>query len=105
PFHPTDVLVKIDESNSWNDRDLDLLAALSADDYERIFMQCTGDRLHAVVSAALHFSRIGNATPSMQAITKNARTALQRIAGQSPLNAMRVQKYGVRVDQGPNPDS
>src|SRR4029079_3293520 len=31
--NPTDVLVKIDGSNSWNDRDLNRLAALSADDY------------------------------------------------------------------------
>jgi hypothetical protein len=100
PVNPTDVLVKIDGSNSWNDHDLDLLAALSADDYERIFMDCTGDRLHAAVSAALQFSRIGNATPAMQAITNNARTALQRIAGRSPLNAMRARKYGVQVDQG-----
>lgn len=103
PVNPTDVLVKIDGSNSWNDRDLELLAALSADDYERFFMECTSDRLHAAVSAALQFSRIGNATPAMQAITNNARTALQRIAGRTALNAMRVQKYGLRVGQERNP--
>jgi len=50
PVNPTDVLVKVDGSNSWNDRDLNLLVALSANDYERIFMECTGDRLHAAVS-------------------------------------------------------
>ena len=101
PVNPTDVLVKIDGSDSWNDRDLNLLAALSTDDYERIFMENTGDRLHAAVSAALQFSRIGNATPAMQAIANNARAALQRIAGKSPLNAMRMRKYGVQVGQGP----
>ena len=102
PVNPTDVLVKIDGSDSWNDRDLNLLAALSTDDYERIFMENTGDRLHAAVSAALQFSRIGNATPAMQAIANNARAALQRIAGKSPLNAMRMRKYGVQVGQGLN---
>ena len=48
--------------------------------YERIFMECTGDRLHAAVSGALQFSRIGNATPVMQGIANNARAALQRTA-------------------------
>ena len=62
-------------------------------------MESTGDRLRAAVSAALQFSRVGNATPAMQAITNNARAALQRIGGRSPLNAMRVRKYGFQVDQ------
>jgi len=78
-------------------------AGLSADDYERIFMECTGDRLHAAVSGALQFSRIGNATPAMQGIANNARAALQRTARRSPLNAIRMRKYGVQVGQGPNP--
>ena len=98
---PAEVLIKINRSDSWNDRDLNLLAALSIDDYERIFLESTGERLRAVVSAALQFSRIGNATPAMQAITNNARGALQRIGARSPLNAMRVQKYGIQVE--PNP--
>ena len=100
---PTDVLMKIGASNSWNDRDLDLLAALLAEDYERIFAECTGSHLHAAVSAALQFSRVGNATPAMQAITNNARAALTRIGQRSALNAMRVQKYGIQVGQGANP--
>jgi len=71
--------------------------------YERIFMECTGDRLHAAVSGALQFSRIGNATPVMQGIANNARAALQRTARRSPLNAMCMRKYGVQAGQGPNP--
>jgi len=46
--------------------------------YERIFMECTGDRLHAAVSGALQFSRIGNATPVMQGIANNARAGAPR---------------------------
>jgi hypothetical protein len=99
---PSDVLIKIDRSNSWNDRDLELLAALSVEDYERIFIENTGESLRAVVSAALQFSRIGNATPTMRAISNNARTALQQLARTSPLNAMRVRKYGIQVAQDPN---
>ncbi|MGE3064129.1 MAG: hypothetical protein AB7K67_00965 [Hyphomicrobiaceae bacterium] len=102
PVNPTDVLVNIRGSNSWTDRDLNLLAALSADDYERIFMESTGERLRAALSSALQFARIGNATPAMQAITNNAREALQRIATTSPLNAMRVRKYGIQVPQEPD---
>jgi len=101
--NPTDVLVKIGSSNSWNDHDLNLLAALSTDDYERIFMECTGDRLHAAVLAALQFRIIGNATPAMQAIASKALAALRRIAGRSPLNVMRMQKYGIQVGEDPNP--
>lgn len=104
PVNPIDVLIKIEGSNSWNDRDLDLLAALSIDEYEHIFMECTGERLHAVVSAALQFARISGGTPAMQAIADNAKGALQRIGATSPLNAMRVQKYGVAIDQRADPD-
>jgi hypothetical protein len=75
PVNPIYVLVKVDGSNSWNDRDLNLLAALSADDYERIIMECTGDRLHPAVSGALRFSCLSHATPAMQGIANNARAA------------------------------
>lgn len=100
---PTDVLIKIDGSDSWNDRDLDVLAALSVEDYERIFTECTGSRLRAALSAALQFSRIVNGTPAMRAITHNARAALTRIGQRSALNAMRVQKYGIQIGQSPSP--
>jgi hypothetical protein len=102
--NPIDVLVNIARNDSWNDLDLDLLAGLSVDEYERIFMENTGQRLRAAVSAALQFSRIGNATPAMKTIPNKAREALQRIAGKSPLNAMRVQKYGIQVAPEPNQD-
>jgi hypothetical protein len=96
---PAELLIKLKRGDSWNDRDLIFLAGLSVDDYERIFLQNTGERLRSIVSAALQFSRIGNATPAMQAITNGARAALQRIGARSTLNAMRVQKYGVGVEQ------
>lgn len=101
--NPTDILVGIAGSNRWNSRDLTALAELSADDYYSIFKECRGDQLHAAVSASLQFSRIVNATPEMQAITNNAKTALTRIGAESPVNAQRVQKYGIQVAQGLQP--
>jgi hypothetical protein len=48
--------------------------------------------------------RIVNATPAMRKISRNTKEALKQIGAESPLNARRVRKYGVNVEEEEQPD-
>jgi hypothetical protein len=88
---PVVVLLSIGRTQSWNPQDLTMLSALSVDDYYRIFKSITGDDLRHVVKACL----IDNGSPEMKSIGENAKEALRRIGKESPINAMRVKRYGL----------
>ena len=81
----------------WNDKDLAAVASLHEDDYYNLFKNNSGDRLYQLVSSALFFDRIVNASASQKEISNRARRALIRIGFESPINARRVRKYGIRI--------
>jgi hypothetical protein len=47
----------------------------------------------------MQFNNIGNASTEMTKISANAIEALQRIGKESTINARRVRKYGVQIDE------
>ncbi len=96
--------MKIATHSSWNDRDIATLAAVPVDEYYKMFKEHSKDELSKLLSAALEFDRIGNATAPMREISKRAREALKRIGGESLLNARRVRKYGVVIEDPPAGD-
>jgi hypothetical protein len=83
--------------HSWNQEDLDTLAALPVDEYEKIFKTARGKELRQILAGALNFDTVVNATPQMKEIPNRARVALQHIAAESPINARRVAQRGVSV--------
>jgi hypothetical protein len=85
-------------SDGWQDDDLDYLASLDSSIYVEIFKQHEGKELRKLLSNALKFDRVGNATASMRRITALAKEALGAIGGESVINARRVRKYGVIVE-------
>jgi Cdc6-like AAA superfamily ATPase len=101
---PATVLLRIADTGGWNQEDIRALAALSVDDYRKIFKANRGKNVRTIVNACLQFDRIGNATPEMSAISKNAKDALRIIGRESPINARRVKSYGVDVDS-PSPQT
>lgn len=90
---PASVLEAIASKNSWDRKDVALLASLTADDYFAMFKGINGEKLSPMIRRALEFG--GN--PQENAIRTAVTEALQRIGAENPLNRRRVQKFGVKV--------
>src|SRR5262249_18044170 len=84
-------------TREWSDDDISILAKLPTEEYRKIFKQYAGPELFKIVDACLQFKRIGNASDAMRAVAKSATEALRLIGSESPINAIRVRKYGIEV--------
>jgi hypothetical protein len=93
---PTETLLGV--ATGWSEEDLVFLSELPVDEYYAIFKKSDATTLRKIINASLQFDRIGNATEPMREISKRAKEALRRIGRESQLNARRVAKYGVKVD-------
>jgi hypothetical protein len=56
------------------------------------------ESMRVVVHAGLAYKDISNASPEMRSIVDATTTALRRIASESPLNAVRVRRYGISLE-------
>ncbi len=83
----------------WSDEVLSELSAAPVDEYRRAFQATTGRELRKMLDGDLQFDRIINASPEMKEVSKRAREALKIIGAESPINARRVAKFGVIVDE------
>jgi hypothetical protein len=97
--NPTDTIIRIAETESWNPEDIALLCSLSSDDYWKIFKSHRGDDLRRIIKVCLQFDRFFNAASDMQKISQLAKEALARIAKESKINALRVRSYGITIDK------
>ena len=95
--NPGDVLLSVGQG--WSSEDLSLLAGLPVDDYYSIFKKSDAENLSKLIKNGLQFGRIENATEPMKEISKRAREALRRIAQESRINASRMAKYGIRLEE------
>lgn len=88
------ILRSMAERRGWHPDDLAILANVSVHEYWRIFKGHRGDALHGIINICLQFR--GQAD-NQGIIAERARAALELIGRESPMNALRVSKYGVRV--------
>jgi len=95
---PTEILLRIADTHSWNPEDITALSTLSVDEYCKMLKATNGLELRKLISACLMFDSMMGATPDYQEIPKRAREALKRIGEESPINAQRVKAYGVKLD-------
>jgi hypothetical protein len=100
---PAAILRSIAETNSWSPEQIATLADLPTEQYYRLFKETKGYELRKLISSSLQFARIGNATPEMQEVLRRAREALTQIGKESPINARRLQPYGIQVDATESP--
>jgi hypothetical protein len=84
--------------DTWSPNVLEALASATIDNYKRAFHSCEGEEHRLLVYNALQFARVTSANPAMDQIVKKAIAALQAIAKESPLNAIRVARFGVAVE-------
>ena len=82
---------------NWSMEVIELLAAASVDDYHRAFKARRGEAHKRLVHNALHFSNVNGATPAMLEMSRKAEAALQEIGKESPFNAFRVARFGVKI--------
>jgi len=94
---PTEVLLRIADTHSWNFDDITMLSALPVDEYYNLFKSAKGN-LREVISACLMFDTMQDANSNYQEVVKRAKEALKLIGQESRINARRVKAYGVEID-------
>lgn len=94
-----EVLTAIAGKNSWGGDDVDVLANASSDDYYKLFKEEKGRHLGSWVNTCLKFGRFSNASEKDKMIEANVTSALLKIASESKINARRVAKFGVKIDE------
>lgn len=102
---PEDTLIRIAETHSWNPQDVTLLSSLTIEDYRTIFKGRHGADLRKIINACLMFNNVSDPSGNYQAVANKAREALKLIGKESPINARRVNAYGVTVDPVPDTKS
>src|SRR5690606_15609473 len=95
-----EVLMRLAGSNGWNNKDEIILADTTADEYYELFKSEAGEHLSDIVNTCLKFGQFSNASERQQQIAENAKKALIRIGKESPINALRVRKFGIEVEGG-----
>jgi hypothetical protein len=73
------------------------LANASVEQYYSTFKEHSGETLRKMIEASLQFNRVTNPTDEMKEISRKAKEALERIGGESQINALRVAKYGIII--------
>ncbi|WP_157911101.1 hypothetical protein [Vulcanococcus limneticus] len=95
---PREVLLRLASSNGWNPEDEIVLAGTAPETLYQIFKEECGPRLGSMVNACLQFGTFVNSSERQKQVAANATEALRRIAGESRLNALRVSKFGIGVE-------
>lgn len=87
----------LDEKTSGDDDELQLAQA-PLEEFVSLFKNSRGPRLTQYVDLCLKYSRYGGITEEQKDIVDKAVAALQLIGRENRLNASRVRRFGVRVD-------
>jgi hypothetical protein len=95
---PATILLNIAKNQGWGPDDITVLSNLPIDEYYKIFKSKREQDLARVISACLLFDRVAGATDAQKEIPRRAKAALKRIGLESPLNALRMTKYGMQLD-------
>jgi hypothetical protein len=93
-----EILISIADTNSWNPDDIKMLAAIPVDEYYRLLKNTRGLELRKIIKASLMFDTMTGASPDMSELSSRVKEALKRIGKESPINARRVQPYGVILE-------
>lgn len=101
PRSVREVLADISSRDGWNQEDEKVLANAPAEEFLAVFKSEQGEHLSRYVDAALQFGRFNNSSGQQRRIAENATCALRIIAKESPINEMRVRKFGVKLEDVP----
>jgi hypothetical protein len=85
--------------DGWDDDRINALASAPVEEYQKAFKSHSGVELRRMLSNAFQFDRIVNASGAMKEISRRAHEALNLIGAESPINARRVRRFGVKTEQ------
>lgn len=85
--------------DGWDDDRIHALATAPIEEYRKAFKSHSGAELRRMLANVFQFDRIANASDAMREITRRAREALKLIGAESPINARRVSRFGVKIEQ------
>jgi hypothetical protein len=74
------------------------LAAVPVETYRDLILARRGDQLRTLVLSGLEFRRIGNASDEMRRVVCLVEEALRMVGRQSELNALRLRRYGIAIE-------
>jgi chorismate mutase len=94
-----EVLAKISEQNGWGSNDAEVLFNATEDEYYSLFRSEKGRYLSQWVNTCLKFGRFSNASEREKKIADTATNALKKIAKENKINARRVSKYGINLEE------
>ena len=98
PPLPVEAATRISKGG-WSLKDEESLAALSVDDFVAAFKSAKGKERRAFIFGSLEFRKVSNASERQMRIAQNAQAALVKIGQESPLNARRLEAYGIKLDK------
>lgn len=97
--HPKTSIIEavqfMSKNNGWNVEHTEALKNATVDDLYNLFKQEHGDELSRIVKSCLQFEQWND---DKTIIGQNARAALVRIGKENKLNAIRVKRYGITID-------
>jgi hypothetical protein len=85
--------------DGWDDDQIHVLATAPVEEYRKAFKSHSGAELRRMLANVFQFDRIANASDAMKEISRRAREALKLIGAESPINARRVSRFGVKVEE------
>jgi hypothetical protein len=97
---PIEVLRRIAQDRSWGKRDELSLTQVTIDQFVHIFKTLPATpELGDIVRSALLFKNMQGASADLSRVSANAEQALRIIAGESELNRLRIQRFGIPLEQ------
>jgi len=86
-------------SDSCSDKEEAHMSQATIQEYTGLFKSHKGQKLSQYVDLCLKFRRLGGTTEQQEIISEKATEALKIIGRESQLNASRVKRFGIKVDQ------
>jgi len=88
--------------DGWSEDQINALATAPIEEYRKAFKSHSGPELRRMLANVFQFDRISNASDAMREISRRAREALVLIGTESAINARRVSRFGVKIEQAGN---
>jgi hypothetical protein len=99
PKTQKEVLNHLISNNGWSNKDVEILSALSDEEYYKLFKNEKSIDCHYWIKVCLKFGYAGN-TEKEKLIVTNVVAALKKIGSESKLNKRRIEEsYGIEVDE------
>lgn len=97
---PVGILQSIANKHGWSQDDIDVLSRLDSNVFYNIFKSHSCEEMQRFILTCLEFGKMGDQGWQYKVIVTRTTEALERIGRESPMNAFRVKRYGVRIDDG-----